>query len=346
MAEAENPYGDGHAAERIVAALEHLAARHRAADPVRPRLQPRDGRDRRRLRAEPRARARAAEGGARRLDVADAEIVRRRADPRRARSRAACSTASDGAAGAGHADLALRGPARRLGGPLHRLPGRRRRRCSSGRCCSSSAPTARSSARRSRRPSGADAFTWVFLVPAMNEEVTIADSVERLVELPVARRRIDRDRRRLRRPHRRDPRRDRPPRPLRPAPRRAGRPQGQGGGAEPRLPEPLRDARRPRAARSSSSSTPTAACTPQAPHWASSSLRRPAGRRRPVAGPDLQPPAPADLAAGRRVRRSTATSSRPAATTGAPPGWAATASSTGSARSTRSPTRRAPGATS
>lgn len=37
---------------------------------------------------------------------------------------------------------------------------------------------------------GADAFTWVFLVPAMNEEVVVADSVERLVALPVARKRI------------------------------------------------------------------------------------------------------------------------------------------------------------
>jgi 1,2-diacylglycerol 3-beta-glucosyltransferase len=39
-------------------------------------------------------------------------------------------------------------------------------------------------------PEGADAFTWVFLVPAMNEEVVIADSVERLIEIPVARKRI------------------------------------------------------------------------------------------------------------------------------------------------------------
>jgi 1,2-diacylglycerol 3-beta-glucosyltransferase len=39
-------------------------------------------------------------------------------------------------------------------------------------------------------PEGADGFTWVFLVPAMNEEVVIADSVERLVALPVARKRI------------------------------------------------------------------------------------------------------------------------------------------------------------
>lgn len=39
-------------------------------------------------------------------------------------------------------------------------------------------------------PDGADAFSWVFLVPALNEEVTIADSVQRLVELPLARRRV------------------------------------------------------------------------------------------------------------------------------------------------------------
>jgi 1,2-diacylglycerol 3-beta-glucosyltransferase len=39
-------------------------------------------------------------------------------------------------------------------------------------------------------PQGADAFSWVFLVPALNEEVTIADSVERLLGLPVARRRV------------------------------------------------------------------------------------------------------------------------------------------------------------
>jgi 1,2-diacylglycerol 3-beta-glucosyltransferase len=39
-------------------------------------------------------------------------------------------------------------------------------------------------------PGGADEFNWVFLVPAMNEEVVIADSVERLVAIPVARKRI------------------------------------------------------------------------------------------------------------------------------------------------------------
>jgi cellulose synthase/poly-beta-1,6-N-acetylglucosamine synthase-like glycosyltransferase len=37
---------------------------------------------------------------------------------------------------------------------------------------------------------GTDVFTWVFLVPAMNEEVVISDSVERLLALPVARKRI------------------------------------------------------------------------------------------------------------------------------------------------------------
>jgi 1,2-diacylglycerol 3-beta-glucosyltransferase len=40
------------------------------------------------------------------------------------------------------------------------------------------------------RPEGSDGFTWVFLVAAMNEEVTIGDSVERLLALEVAHRRI------------------------------------------------------------------------------------------------------------------------------------------------------------
>jgi cellulose synthase/poly-beta-1,6-N-acetylglucosamine synthase-like glycosyltransferase len=35
-----------------------------------------------------------------------------------------------------------------------------------------------------------NAFTWVFVVPALNEEVTIRDSVRRLLELPLADRRI------------------------------------------------------------------------------------------------------------------------------------------------------------
>ncbi len=37
---------------------------------------------------------------------------------------------------------------------------------------------------------GAEAFTWVFLVPALNEEVTIRDSVERLLALDLSRRRV------------------------------------------------------------------------------------------------------------------------------------------------------------
>ncbi len=37
---------------------------------------------------------------------------------------------------------------------------------------------------------GADEFSWVFLVPALNEEVTIADSVARLLAIPVGERRI------------------------------------------------------------------------------------------------------------------------------------------------------------
>ncbi len=39
-------------------------------------------------------------------------------------------------------------------------------------------------------PDGAERFTWVFLVPALNEEVTIRDSVERVLSIPVSRRRV------------------------------------------------------------------------------------------------------------------------------------------------------------
>jgi cellulose synthase/poly-beta-1,6-N-acetylglucosamine synthase-like glycosyltransferase len=39
-------------------------------------------------------------------------------------------------------------------------------------------------------PNGTDAFTWVFLVPALNEELTIRDSVARLLSVPVARKRV------------------------------------------------------------------------------------------------------------------------------------------------------------
>jgi 1,2-diacylglycerol 3-beta-glucosyltransferase len=37
---------------------------------------------------------------------------------------------------------------------------------------------------------GADGYTWVFLVPALNEVLTIRDSVSRLLDMPVARRHI------------------------------------------------------------------------------------------------------------------------------------------------------------
>jgi 1,2-diacylglycerol 3-beta-glucosyltransferase len=37
---------------------------------------------------------------------------------------------------------------------------------------------------------GADAFSWIFLVPALDEELTIGDSVARLLAIPLARRRI------------------------------------------------------------------------------------------------------------------------------------------------------------
>jgi 1,2-diacylglycerol 3-beta-glucosyltransferase len=39
-------------------------------------------------------------------------------------------------------------------------------------------------------PDAADAYTWVFLVPALNEEITIADSVARLLALPLRHRHI------------------------------------------------------------------------------------------------------------------------------------------------------------
>jgi cellulose synthase/poly-beta-1,6-N-acetylglucosamine synthase-like glycosyltransferase len=47
---------------------------------------------------------------------------------------------------------------------------------------------------RRRQPAapaeGADAFTWVFLVPALDEELTIRDSVTRLLALPLERRHV------------------------------------------------------------------------------------------------------------------------------------------------------------
>ena len=58
MAEAENPYGDGHAAERIVACPRAPAAGDRTADPIRHRLQPRRRGARRRDALRPRDRGR------------------------------------------------------------------------------------------------------------------------------------------------------------------------------------------------------------------------------------------------------------------------------------------------
>lgn len=39
-------------------------------------------------------------------------------------------------------------------------------------------------------PMNADEFTWIFLVPALNEELTIRDSVDRLLAIPLARRQV------------------------------------------------------------------------------------------------------------------------------------------------------------
>ena len=174
---------------------------------------------------------------------------------------------------------------------------------------------------------GADAFTWVFLVPAMNEEVVIADSVERLVALPVARKRIvviD------------DASDDRTPEILAAIDHpdlfvlRRDKPDAQKGKAAGLnyAYRALRDARTTASGRSSSSSTPTAASTP---------------RRR--TSPPATSPTPRSAASSRwsgcttgstrwsgcrtSSSASTGTSSRPGATTGGRPGWAATASSTG-----------------
>ena len=174
MSQAPNPYGDGHAAARIVAALEHLrsaatppaafgAGFNRfavltAARPTEAALEP-------------------LEAG--RHSRAPDDATRRRRDPPEptARRRGEASCPFDGvpwpcqiiltaafiviiAMSLWTLALFARGHAR-------------------GRA-----------ARRSRRPVAADAFTWVFLVPALNEEITIGDSVARLLGVPVARRKI------------------------------------------------------------------------------------------------------------------------------------------------------------
>ena len=171
-----------------------------------------------------------------------------------------------------HPNLALRGPAGRLGDPLRRLPRGRRRDVPLDGCCCSSAVTRRSSVRRSRAE-GADAFSWVFLVPGAERGGD--DRRQRRAAARAAGRRPahDRDRRRLRGPHRRDPRRRSTTPTSSCCAAQARSAAGQGGGAQLRLPRAAR-ARRPRRGRSSSSSTPTAACTPGA-----------ALRRQPLRGP-------------------------------------------------------------
>ncbi len=72
------PYGDGHAAERIVAALEHLLLGSGPPTPVRPRLQPRRGGRRGRLRAEPR---RARSNSSRRRSGRRLRVRRRSSEP-------------------------------------------------------------------------------------------------------------------------------------------------------------------------------------------------------------------------------------------------------------------------
>ena len=149
---------------------------------------------------------------------------------------------------------------------------------------------------------GADGFTWVFFVPALNEEITIRDSVERLPrprDRPPAR---GRDRRRIRRPHRRRSWRRSITR-ICSVLRRDAPDARQGKAAAlnhayrslAMLPRPDRVDRRHRRCRRPSA--PAGAAIRRRP------FRGSAGRRRPVAGPDLQPQPPADLAAGRRVLR-------------------------------------------
>ena len=57
----------------------------------------------------------------------------------------------------------------------------------------------RSTVHPSRRPDGADGFGWIFLVPALNEEVTIRDSVGALLAIARGAPADRGDRRRVRR---------------------------------------------------------------------------------------------------------------------------------------------------
>ena len=196
-------------------------------------------------------------------------------------------------------------------------------------------------------PDGADAFTWVFLVPALNEAVTIRDSVSRLLEMPVAPAPHRGDRRRLGRRHGGAARRAAGARPAHPAPRAADARLGKAAAlnhAYRGLAETLGEPHRPQPGHRRASSTPTAAWAPtrrgsppRSSPWTSTSAasRRWCGSTTATTGsPGCRTSSSA----------STATSTRPGARTGGPPGWAATGSSTGSPRSTRSPATRARGA--
>ena len=188
--------------------------------------------------------------------------------------------------------------------------------------------------------------SWVFLVPALNEEITIGDSVERLLALRAGATQDHRDRRRLRRRDARDPRGYLRPGSPRAATRPAGRPQGKGAGAQRRLPAasaglcPTRD-RRARDRRASWTPTDGSLPTRPASRQRTSTTR---GRRRPGARTHLQPHRL--LTRMQDVEFSVYGSVYQAGrNTPGPPAWAGTASSTGSRRSTPSPTATGHGAT-
>ena len=150
----------------------------------------------------------------------------------------------------------------------------------------------------------ADEFTWVFMVPALNEEVTIADSVERLLAVEVRDKRIvviD------------DGSEDSTPQILagisHPAlvPLRREKPNAQTGKASAlnwayRQLGELLAGRRPRSRDRRDRRRRRSPAHGRAV-LDGGALRRPSGRRRSVAGADLQPPQAARLVSGRRVRR-------------------------------------------
>ena len=132
--------------------------------------------------------------------------------------------------------------------------------------------------RAARRPppvpaDGAEGLTWVFLVPALNEEVTIRDSVDRLLALELPRRRVfvidDAPRRTaeilaaIEHPDLRVIRREKPDAQV-----------GQGGGPKPGLPRAQRVSAIA-SRRSSPSSTPTAACGQTRPRLPRGTSRTP-----------------------------------------------------------------------